>query len=151
MFITRTATSKTVVEIRDNRSKEGDLLAYDIALNIASNDLVIKNNDLILIDNAERVAQQVLITLRFWFGEWFLDTREGVPYLEYVLVKNPNMSHIRQILTEKIQSVEGVKRIISLDFDFRRVARELYVDFEVDTDYGLITERAVLGYGGGRG
>lgn len=126
-------------------------MAYDIALNIASNDLVIKNNDLILIDNAERVAQQVLITLRFWLGEWFLDTREGVPYLEYVLVKNPNMSHIRQILTEKIQSVEGVKRIISLDFDFRRVARELYVDFEVDTDYGLITERAVLGYGGGRG
>ena len=136
------------VEIQDNRSKEGDLLAYDIALNIASNDLVIKNNDLILIDNAERVAQQVLITLRFWLGEWFLDTREGVPYLEYILVKNPNMSHIRQILTEKIQSVEGVKSIVSLDFDFRRVTRELYVDFEVDTDYGLITERAVLGYGG---
>ena len=123
-------------------------MAYDIALNIASNDLVIKNNDLILIDNAERVAQQVLITLRFWFGEWFLDTREGVPYLEYVLVKNPNMSHIRQILTEKIQSVEGVKSIVSLNFDFRRVTRELYIDFEVDTDYGLVTERAVLGYGG---
>lgn len=137
-----------MAEIRDNRSKEGDLLAYDIALNIASNDLVIKNNDLILIDNAERIAQQVLITLRFWLGEWFLDTREGMPYLEYVLVKNPNMSHIRQILTEKIQSVEGVKSIVSLNFDFRRVTRELYVDFEVDTDYGLITERAVLGYGG---
>ena len=137
-----------VAEIRDNRSKEGDLLAYDIALNIASSDLVIKNNDLILIDNAERVAQQVLITLRFWLGEWFLDTRQGVPYLEYVLIKNPNMSHIRQILTEKIQSVEGVKSIVSLNFDFRRVTRELYVDFEIDTDYGLITERAVLGYGG---
>lgn len=137
-----------VAEIRDNRSKEGDLLAYDIALNIASNDLVIKNNDLILIDNAERVAQQVLITLRFWLGEWFLDTRQGVPYLEYVLVKNPNMNHIRQILAEKIQSAEGVNNIVSLDFDFRRITRELYVNFEIDTDYGLVTERAVLGYGG---
>lgn len=137
-----------VAEIRDNRSKEGDLLAYDIALNIASNDLVIKNNDLILIDNAERVAQQVLITLRFWLGEWFLDTRQGVPYLEYVLVKNPNTNHIRQILAEKIQSVEGVNSIVSLDFDFRRITRELYVNFEIDTDYGLVTERAVLGYGG---
>lgn len=48
------AMLKMVVEIQGNRSKEGDLLAYDIALNIASNDLVIKNNDLILIDNAER-------------------------------------------------------------------------------------------------
>lgn len=137
-----------VAEIRGNRSKEGDLLAYDIALNIASSDLVIKNNDLILIDNAERVAQQVLITLRFWLGEWFLDTRQGVPYLEYVLVKNPNMNHIRQILAEKIQSVEGVNNIVSLDFDFRRITRELYVNFEIDTDYGLVTERAVLGYGG---
>ena len=142
------AMLKMVVEIQGNRSKEGDLLAYDIALNIASNDLVIKNNDLILIDNAERVAQQVLITLRFWLGEWFLDTREGVPYLEYILVKNPNMSHIKQILTEKLNSVDGVNSIVSLDFDFRRITRELYVDFEVDTDYGLITERAVLGYGG---
>ncbi len=141
-------TLKMVAEIRDNRSKEGDLLAYDIALNIASSDLVIKNNDLILIDNAERVAQQVLITLRFWLGEWFLDTRQGVPYLEYVLVKNPNMNHIRQILAEKIQSVEGVNNIVSLDFDFRRITRELYVNFEIDTDYGLVTERAVLGYGG---
>ena len=123
-------------------------MAYDIALNIASNDLVIKNNDLILIDNAERVAQQVLITLRFWLGEWFLDTREGVPYLEYILVKNPNMSHIKQILTEKIKSVDGVNNIVSLDFDFRRITRELYVNFEIDTDYGLVTERAVLGYGG---
>lgn len=142
------AMLKMVVEIQGNRSKEGDLLAYDIALNIASNDLVIKNNDLILIDNAERVAQQVLITLRFWLGEWFLDTREGVPYLEYILVKNPNMSHIKQILTEKINSVDGVNNIVSLDFDFRRITRELYVNFEIDTDYGLVTERAVLGYGG---
>lgn len=142
------AMLKMVVEIQGNRSKEGDLLAYDIALNIALNDLVIKNNDLILIDNAERVAQQVLITLRFWLGEWFLDTREGVPYLEYILVKNPNMSHIKQILTEKIKSVDGVNSIVSLNFDFRRIRRELYVDFEINTDYGLITERAVLGYGG---
>ena len=103
---------------------------------------------MILIDNAERVAQQVLITLRFWLGEWFLDTREGVPYLEYILVKNPNMSHIKQILTEKIKSVDGVNNIVSLDFDFRRITRELYVNFEIDTDYGLVTERAVLGYGG---
>ena len=62
-------------------------MAYDIALNTANNDLVIKNNDLILIDNAERIAQQVLITLRFWLNEWFLDTRQGIPYLEYILVK----------------------------------------------------------------
>ena len=123
-------------------------MAYDIALNISKNDLVLQNGDLIIIDNTERVAQQVLITLRFWLNEWFLDTREGVPYLEYILVKNPNISQIRQILTQQIRNVEGVKNVVYLDLDFKRVTRELYVYFEVDTDYGLVAERAVLGYGG---
>ena len=71
---------------------------YDIAMGINTNDIVLDaDNSLFMIDNAERVAQQIVITLRFWYGEWFLDTSDGTPYLEYILVKNPNMSHIRQI------------------------------------------------------
>ena len=65
-------------------------MAYDIAMDVNTNDIVLKNGDALLIDNAERIAQQILISLRFWLGEWFLDTRQGVPYLEYILVKNPN-------------------------------------------------------------
>ena len=91
-------------------------MAYDIALNTANNDLVIKNNDLILIDNAERIAQQVLITLRFWLNEWFLDTRQGIPYLEYILVKNPNKkSYKANFFLKKIMNIEGVKEISSMN------------------------------------
>jgi hypothetical protein len=100
-----------------------------------------------MIDNAERVSQQIVITLRFWYGEWFLDVTDGTPYLEYILVKNPNLAHIRQILTERIQSVEGVVIVNSLDLDFNRQERTLAVDYEATTDYGLLTERVVLGYG----
>lgn len=127
--------------------KEGDLLAYDIALNTANNDLVIKNNDLILIDNAERIAQQVLITLRFWLNEWFLDTRQGIPYLEYILVKNPNKNHIKQIFSEKIMNIEGVKEISSMNLDFSMIRRELSINYEINTKYGLITNEVILGYG----
>ena len=77
-------------------------MAYDLALNVDSWDLAIDDGDLILTDGAERIAQQILITLRFWYGEWFLDTEDGTPYLEYILVKNPNISHIKQILSERI-------------------------------------------------
>lgn len=122
-------------------------MAYDLAMNIATNDLTLKNNDLMLIDNAERVAQQIQITLQFWLGEWFLDTSEGVPYLEHVLVKNPNENHIRQILTEKILSVEGVNSVTSMTLTLERIRRFLTVEYEVDTTYGFITDRAVLGYG----
>ena len=120
---------------------------YDLAEDIATGDLLLKDGDLMIIDNAERVAQQILITLRFWFGEWFLNTGQGVPYLEYILIKNPNINHVRQILTEAILSVEGVQSIDSMELDFDERNRRLYVEYAATTNYGLVTRREVLGYG----
>lgn len=123
-------------------------MAYDVAMNINTNDLVLRDGDLMIIDNAERVAQQILISLRFWYGEWFLNTTEGVPYLEYIMVKNPNIAHVRQILTEQIEAVGGVQKVDSMSIDFDRQGRTLAVDYSATTDYGLITRREVLGYNG---
>lgn len=122
-------------------------MAYDLAMNVQTGDLVVQNGDLMIVSNGERVAQQVLITLREWLGEWFLKTSDGVPYLEYILVKNPNEAHVRQILSEAIQSVEGVKGVTELEFAFNRILRTLTVSYEIDTDYGFITKKEVLGYG----
>lgn len=122
-------------------------MAYDLAMDVSTSDLIVRGGDLMIIDNAERVAQQVLITLREWLGEWFLKTSDGIPYLEYILVKNPNEAHIRQILTQAIESVEGVKDVTELEFAFNHVLRTLAVAYEIDTDYGLITRKEVLGYG----
>ncbi|WP_288777430.1 hypothetical protein [uncultured Mitsuokella sp.] len=122
-------------------------MAYDLAMDISTSDLIVQGGDLMIVDNAERVAQQVLITLREWLGEWFLKMSDGIPYLEYILVKNPNEAHIRQILTQAIESVEGVKDVTELEFAFNHVLRTLAVAYEIDTDYGLITRKEVLGYG----
>lgn len=122
-------------------------MAYDLAMDVSTSDLIVQGGDLMIVDNAERVAQQVLITLREWLGEWFLKTSDGIPYLEYILVKNPNEAHIRQILTQAIESVEGVRDVTELDFSFNHVLRTLAVAYEIDTDYGLITRKEVLGYG----
>lgn len=120
---------------------------YDLALNVKTWDLDIINGDAMLIDNAERVSQQIGITLRFWLGEWFLNTTDGMPYLEYILVKNPNMNHVRQVISDAIRSVEGVDRTDSLVLDYDSKNRQLYVTYEVHTTYGLVTRREVLGYG----
>lgn len=119
---------------------------YDIAMDINTNDIVLQDGDIMMIDDAARIAQQILITLRFWLGEWFLNTTEGVPYLEYILVKQPNMAHIRQILTEQIQSVEGVKAVTNMELTFDQRERHLLVEYTADTDYGLVTDKAILGY-----
>ena len=122
-------------------------MAYDLAMNVQTGDLVVQNGDLMIVSNGERVAQQALITLREWLGEWFLKTSDGVPYLEYILVKNPNEAHVRQILTEAIENVEGVKKVTELEFVFNRILRTLTVSYEIATDYGFITKKEVLGYG----
>lgn len=122
-------------------------MAYDLAMNVQTGDLVVRNGDLIIVNNGERVAQQVLITLREWLGEWFLKTSDGIPYLEYILVKNPNEAHVRQILMEAIENVEGVKKVTELEFVFNRILRTLTVSYEIATDYGFITKKEVLGYG----
>ena len=121
-------------------------MAYDIAMDVNTNDIILDNSDCLMIDNAERVAQQILITLRFWYGEWFLNVNEGVPYLEYILIKKPNMAHIRQILTEQIQSVEGVQSVTDMTLEFDQRARTLLVEYSATTDYGLIERKEVLGY-----
>lgn len=97
-----------------------------------------------LIDDAQRVAQQIKITLQFWKGEWFLDTDAGVPYLERILVKNPNASHIRQVIQQQIASVDGVKSasIDSVLIDNRQ--RSAVVVYSAVTDKGLIDHEEVI-------
>lgn len=119
-------------------------MAYDLILDAESWDLAIDNGDFIMADGATRIAQQILITLKFWLGEWFLDTSEGIPYFEEILVKNPNLAHVRQIFTEKISEIEGVNSIDLLELDYDAKSRTLAVEYEIGTDYGLIRQREVL-------
>ena len=119
----------------------------DIALHSKDHDILIKDGDFLLIDNAERVAQQIKVKLLTFLGEWFLDNTWGVPYLEYILVKQPNQDLIKQILSEQISSVDDVKSLNALELDYQVKVRTLIINYEVSTEYGLITRKEVLGYG----
>lgn len=120
---------------------------YDLALNVDAWDLVFHNNDLMLIDNAERIGQQIKITLQFWFEEWFLDTTKGIPYLQYICIKNPNLQHIRQIFRNAILSVDGVDSVTQLTLNVNAKERILSVEYTATTSAGLLTRRELLGYG----
>lgn len=115
-------------------------MAYDIKLT-KEWDLPIH---MALIDGADRVAQQIKITLGFWKGEWFLNTQQGVPYLERILVKNPNASHIRQVLQEQIASVDGVTRASVDSVLVDQQSRTAEVIYSAETDRGKITEEVSI-------
>ena len=122
------------------------MAGHDLALSAATHDLIIVDKDLVLINNAERVAQQIKITLLAFLGEWFLDQRFGVPYLESIMIKNPNMAFIRGILRGKILEVPDVKSVDALSTQLNVKTRTLTVSYEASTAYGLVKGREVLGY-----
>ena len=122
-------------------------MAYDIGLNVQTWDISLQNNDFILVDNAERISQQIKISLQFWLGEWFLNTTLGVPYLERICVKNPNLQHIRQIFRNVIQNVSGVTAVNALDLTVDAAKRVLTVSYTATTTDGVITRKELLGYG----
>ena len=120
---------------------------YDLALNVDGWDLVFHNNDLMLIDNAERIGQQIKITLQFWYEEWFLNKTQGIPYLQYICIKNPNLQHIRQIFRQAILSVQGVDSVTELTLNVNAKERILEVTYTASTSAGLLTRKELLGYG----
>lgn len=114
-------------------------MSYDIALQSSTHDLAIgANGDLWLLQDSDRVTQQIEITLLTLLGEWFLDTDFGVPYLEEIMVKNPKLAAVNAILRQRILDVPDVTRVVSLRLDFNRVQRTLAVIFEAETNVGRI-------------
>jgi hypothetical protein len=109
----------------------------DLALD-DSHDLRISAFDLVLLDGAESVRQQLLIKLKLWRGEWFLDTEFGTPYLQSILGKQLTLSGALAALRQSILEVSGVRSIQELIYNYSAQQRTLSVTFTADTPFGLV-------------
>jgi len=113
----------------------------DLALS-STHDLDVSSGDMVLLDGAERVRQQITIKLKLWQGEWFLDTDFGTPYLASILGKQLTLSGAITALRKSIMEVEGVRKITSFTYDFASATRALTVSFAAETPYGLVEVNA---------
>ncbi|HFF6216699.1 hypothetical protein [Stenotrophomonas maltophilia] len=118
-------------------------MSLDLKLN-AAHDLAVDGTNVVLVDGASRVRQQIKVTLMTWFGEYFLDVTFGVPYLESILVKRPNRSEIEAVLRQRINDVPGVTGVTSMQLNIDRERRQLEVSFQANTDEGLIADTITL-------
>jgi len=115
----------------------------DLKLN-SSGDLDISGYDLHLVDEKERVAQQLLIRLRFFQGEWYLDTTFGMPYYQTILLKQPDGAEVAAVFKAEIVQVADVNKILEFSIDYNNALRQLSVDFIVDTTFGPVDISEVL-------
>lgn len=108
----------------------------------ATGDLAFTNGDVTLVDDpAQRLAQR----LRFVKGEWFLDATAGVPYLDTILKKGPNLGHVRSAFRAAILGTEGVSDVDELELDFDRNTRRLSLSFTALGPNGAATRVSIGG------
>jgi hypothetical protein len=87
-------------------------------------DLALVDGQIVLVEGVAEVRQSLQQSLRFLSGEWFLDTRMGVPYRE-LKEKTSDLSLFRSVVTKVARDVDGVLEVLALELDLDRVTREL--------------------------
>ena len=103
-------------------------------------DLAILNYDLALTQDGQITAQKVKQALTTFKGEWFLDESEGMPYIQEIFGKNPDLNRIKSLYIRAIQSVAEVTEILELDLTEDKQSRTLSVDMKLRDLGGNIVE-----------
>lgn len=82
------------------------------------NDIIWNNGPLLKEDTTqtpvEITGQRLLILLRSWLGEWFINTAYGIPYEQRIIAKkNITKAGVDLILQQQVLADPGVREIIS--------------------------------------
>lgn len=110
------------------------------------NDLVIEDGDLVLTSGEEAVEQRVRQYLSTFLGEWFLDTRVGVPWFQQIMIKNFDPVVVDSILKTTILNVPGIEELSYFDIDIDSSTREMTLSFKARCDDGDIDFSQVVPY-----
>ena len=83
-----------------------------------------------LVYGAEAIRIRLAHRMRFWYGENFLDTREGMRYREFVLVRSPDRRVVKHLFRRCILSTRGIASVDRLDLTIDNATRHGLITFE---------------------
>jgi hypothetical protein len=102
-------------------------------------DADVSSGNLVLVTDVPTCAAQELNSkFKFFLGEWFADKRLGVPYFQFVLIRNPNMGIVRQVFTAVIDTVQEITGIVSADITYVSTNRTCSALFQLSTKDGVL-------------
>jgi len=111
----------------------------DIKLDDSGDIEIGTDGDLILVTGLDAIRQDLETRLKFFRGEWDLDTRLGIPYFDEILIKAPDLNVVRSLFRDAILSTAGVLRLTRLDLDYEGTTRTLSIRFDCQTTEGPLT------------
>tara|TARA_Y100000361_G_scaffold119622_1_gene111132 strand:- start:963 stop:1334 length:372 start_codon:yes stop_codon:yes gene_type:complete len=78
-------------------------------------------------EGKEHTLSKIRSRIKFFLGEWFADTRLGVPYYRDILGQKTPTPVIRSIFWQVLSECPGVASVVKLDVSFDARKRELTV------------------------
>lgn len=109
-------------------------------LRLKQNDLAITHGDIsICATDVDTIAQTISTRLKTLSGEWFLDTKIGIPYLSEILGKTRRDRFLQKLVTEEIRKVPGVKELSDFGFNEGPESRSIVIKFKT-----VLTSQAVI-------
>lgn len=91
-----------------------------------------------LVEGDDAIEQHLLIRLKFFLDEWFLDSRVGIPYYRDILIRNPNLDLIRNIYKTAVLDTPGIASVESIELDIDTASRTLNLSFACTLDSGAV-------------
>jgi len=71
----------------------------------------------------EAAVQGIRQRLLTWQGEWFLNTKVGIPYIQRILVKNPNSRIVESLFRAAILKVPEIQTVPLVTLEVNRATR----------------------------
>lgn len=100
-------------------------------------DLDISTGNLRIETNVAQVTAWKLTNLfSFFKGEWFRDIRQGVPYFQYVFVKNPSLPFISALFQKVVAQAPGAAGVTDMELNFLSGLRTLQCKITVQANDG---------------
>jgi hypothetical protein len=89
-------------------------------------------------DGIGEMKQRIGIALKTHRGEWLFNVDLGLPYLDEIMVKDPNLDQITSaVRAYLVNDVEGVVGVRSLAVSLDRATRIMTWDLDVETTEGI--------------
>jgi hypothetical protein len=107
----------------------GFQVAGDLALSADGRELV-------LVVGAQMALQQIRAGAEIWQGQLSWDPDAGLPMLQQILVKGPDLRVITQVFRNFLLDTSGVVSVDELSVSLDRATRALRVDFKVTCEDG---------------
>lgn len=99
----------------------------ELAMDPVTGDLAIPVH---VVTGADAVIQKYRQRVRFFRGEWFLDQRLGVTYLQTIFIKAPNQIFVDAVFRAVLEGTPGVATVDAFSTILDRPTRTLFQDFQ---------------------